>query len=143
MPRFVLLYHECPPNYGRSSHWDFMLESGAVLRTWALEQLPYAWSDAHSRTKMRYPHCRMTSDGNAVAATQLGDHRRDYLALEGPLGGDRGSVIRVAAGIYRSAAESPDYWQLVLTGDDLRGALMLTRSSAVGGLWMLECGLPG
>ena len=114
MPRFVLLYHDCPPNYERASHWDFMLESGDVLRTWALERLPRDWQAAHSRTVGAYPNCPPLSPDNTVAAMQLGDHRRDYLELEGPLSGDRGTVMRVAAGTYRSEHESPGDWRVVL-----------------------------
>src|SRR4029079_11706988 len=102
MPRFVLLYHDCPPNYERTSHWDFMLESGDVLRTWALDRLPRDWEGAFARTSPVYPDCPLLAGDNTVAAMQLGHHRRDYLELEGPLSGDRGTVMRVAAGTYRS-----------------------------------------
>ena len=33
MPRFVLLEH-----VWNGVHWDFMLEAGDVLRTWAIDQ---------------------------------------------------------------------------------------------------------
>jgi hypothetical protein len=138
MARFVLLYHDCPPSYPRSSHWDLMLESGDVLRTWALEQLPRDWSDPHSRTADKCLGCPAIAAGNAVVAISLGDHRRDYLSLEGQLTGNRGAVIRVAAGTYSSEIELPDCWRINLASDELAGALALTRTSADGSQWTLE-----
>jgi hypothetical protein len=119
MPRFVLLYHDCPPNYERASHWDFMLESGDVLRTWALERLPRNWQAAHSRTSVVYSNCPLLAEDNLVTAMPLGDHRRDYLEIEGPLSGDRGTVIRVATGTYRSEQEAPGEWRVALMCEDL------------------------
>jgi DNA polymerase ligase (LigD)-like protein len=139
MPRFVLLYHDCPPNYERKSHWDFMLESGDVLRTWALERLPRDWQTAHSKTSAVHPNCLSLAVDNAVAATHLGDHRRDYLELEGPLSGDRGTVVRVAAGTYRSEHQSAVDWRVVLTGDDLASRVQLSRSEADDERWTLSC----
>jgi hypothetical protein len=135
MPRFVLLYHDCPPNYERSSHWDFMLESGDALRTWALERLPCDWQAAFTRTSAAHPNCPLPAPDNSVAATQLGDHRRDYLELEGPLSGDRGTVMRIAVGTYRSERESPDDWQVVLTGDVLAARVQFTRARADDRRW--------
>lgn len=139
MPCFVLLYHECPPNYERPSHWDLMFEFGDVLRTWALEQLPGDWQAAHSQTITTIANCRSLAEKNTVAAIQLGDHRRDYLHLEGPLSGNRGNVIRVAAGAYRSESYSPDCWRIAIAGSELSGKLTLTRSSAESSQWTLEC----
>src|SRR5262245_55078670 len=106
MPRFVLLYHDYPAGYERPSHWDFMLETGDVLHTWALEQLPSDWQLAHSRTTAVYPNCPAIATSNDVAAVRLGDHRRDYLELEGPLSGGRGTVVRAAAGVYENERET-------------------------------------
>jgi hypothetical protein len=130
MPRFVLLYHDCPPSFGRTSHWDLMLESGDVLRTWALESLPQDWQAAHSRTAVAHPNCPLLNAENTVAATQLGDHRRDYLEKEGSLSGDRGTVIRVAAGMYCSEHDSPGDWQVALTSDVFAARVRFTRSGA-------------
>jgi hypothetical protein len=100
MPRFVLLYHDCPPNDTRSSHWDFMLEAGDVLRTWALEQLPSSWHVAHHATRQADATCPTLSAADTVAAEQLGDHRREYLEFEGEISGNRGRITRIAAGTY-------------------------------------------
>jgi hypothetical protein len=139
MPRFVLLYHDCPPNYERKSHWDFMLESGNVLRTWALERLPRDWQAAQSRTSAVHPNCLSLAIDNAVTATQLADHRLDYLELEGPLNGDRGTVVRVAAGTYRSEHQSAVEWRVVLSSDDLPSRVQLSRSEADDERWTLSC----
>jgi hypothetical protein len=137
MPRFVLLYHDCPPTYERPSHWDFMLESGNVLRTWALERLPRDWHVAFTRTSAAHPNCPLLAPDNTVAAVQLGDHRRDYLELEGPLSGDRGTVMRVAAGTYQGEHESPDVWHVVLTGDALAARVQVTRSETDDASWVV------
>ena len=74
MPRFVILRHEGRDPEQPSVHWDLMLESGGILRTWALAALPAA--------------------GEPITAEQLPDHRLHYLDYEGPLSGNRGSVTR-------------------------------------------------
>src|SRR5687768_6367400 len=62
MPRFVLLYHECPPDYVRESHWDFMLEAAGVLRTWAVAKLPRSWRAAWEKTAALHPDCPVLAD---------------------------------------------------------------------------------
>jgi hypothetical protein len=138
MPRFVLLYHDCPPSYGRASHWDLMLESGDVLRTWALECLPHDWQAARSRTSVVYPNCPSLAADNTVATMQLSDHRRDYLEKEGPLSGDRGTVMRVAVGTYCSEHESPGDWQVALTSDAFSATIRFTRSEADDEHWTAQ-----
>jgi hypothetical protein len=139
MPRFVLLYHDCPPTYVRASHWDFMLESAGVLRTWVLERLPRDWQRALTRTSVAYPNCPSLSLESSVVAIQLSDHRRDYLELEGPLSGDRGTVMRVAAGTYQSEYDAPGDLQVVLTGDDVAARVQLSRSETDSERWILNC----
>ena len=138
MPRFVLLYHDCPASFARASHWDFMLESGDVLRTWALEQLPCDWETARTRTLGVFANCPDLASGNAVRAEQLADHRPAYLTLEGPLSDGRGSVIRVAAGTYESMAESADERSLKLTGEELSASVILSRDGAAASGWTLR-----
>lgn len=75
MPRYVILEHDHP-----FLHWDFMLEAGAVLRTWRLEAPP--------------------EPGRVIRAEALADHRLHYLDYEGPVSGDRGTVKRWDAGNY-------------------------------------------
>ncbi|HVT29674.1 MAG TPA: hypothetical protein VHE81_16775 [Lacipirellulaceae bacterium] len=138
MPRFVLLYHDCPPNYERPSHWDLMLESGDALRTWALDRLPRGWSAARARTAASFSDCPATADDDSVPAVQLGDHRRDYLELEGPLSGNRGAVQRMNSGTYHSQSESPDVWRVALSSGELSGLVTLSRSNSDNSRWVLE-----
>ena len=70
MPRFVVLQHDRPDRL----HWDFMLDQGAVLATWALP-LPPALD-------------------HILPAQRLDDHRREYLDYEGPVSQNRGYVVR-------------------------------------------------
>jgi hypothetical protein len=129
MPRFILLYHDCPPNYARPSHWDLMLEAGDTLRTWALQQLPRDWAAAHARTVATFPQCPVLAKGNKVAAEKLGDHRRDYLEYEGELSGNRGRVIRVADGVFVEQWETRLGWCLLLDGTTISVQIELDRES--------------
>src|SRR5262249_30880783 len=138
MPRFVLLYHDCPPGYERPSHWDFMLETGDVLRTWAVEQLPRDWSSAHARTSAVYPNCPAIATSNDVTAVRLGDHRREYLELEGPLTGGRGSVTRVAAGTHEIECDSSEELRIMVSGSEVAGRVRLLRNNAGSSQWTLS-----
>jgi len=80
MPRYVILQHIMPPNSGRESHFDLMMEDAGQLVTWAIPALPRA--------------------GLQMTAIKLGDHRLVYLDYEGSVSGDRGEVRRVDAGDY-------------------------------------------
>src|SRR5262245_43783511 len=108
MPRFVLLYHDCPPDFGRASHWDLMLQSGEVLRTWALGELP-----------------QTSRPGQSIDAEELADHRLSYLEYEGPISGERGFVRREDSGTFESLVETGDRWEVDLVGRALRGKLTL------------------
>ncbi len=77
--RFVLLRHEVPPDAGRSSHWDLLLERDDACWTWALEKLP-------------------TDGSGSMPAKRLPDHRKHYLDYEGPVSEGRGIVSRARAG---------------------------------------------
>ena len=103
MARFVILQHESP----RGVHWDFMLETGSTLKTWALDHAPDA--------------------GEAIVATSLADHRLAYLDYEGPISGGRGTVTRWDQGLYRIEHETPTQWTVVLEGGKLQGHATLTQ----------------
>lgn len=137
MPRFVLLYHECPSGCERPSHWDLMLESGDALRTWALPQLPQAWHKVHATTARLQTTCPPISLENVVSAEQLADHRLAYLDYEGPLSGGRGHVQRVDAGTLTANSESADRLNVTLAGNGLRGGLSIHRLSANDTHWRL------
>ncbi len=118
MPRFVVLRHEMPADSDRPSHWDFMLQQGEALRTWALAEEPRA--------------------GREVAAEQLADHRLAYLDYEGPVSGDRGTVTRWDQGEYRLIDESERQLQLELQGEQLDGRAVLTQSETGDQRWTLN-----
>ncbi len=126
MPRIVLLYHACPPEYVRPSHWDLMLEVDGKLRTWALPCLPSGWEAAHARTVAFFPMCPPLADERQVIAVErLGDHRIEYLELEGPIGGRRGEVRRIAAGEYESGDETGAAWNVRILDGVLHGEILL------------------
>lgn len=111
MPRFVILEHDHP-----LLHWDLMLESGTVLRTWRLAA----------------PPCR----GQAVAAVAVFDHRLLYLDYEGPVHGGRGRVVRWEHGTFTGQVGDKERIVVPLTGQRLRGVLRLEH--AEGDAWRCE-----
>lgn len=109
MPRFVLLRHECPPGFGKPSHWDLMLEDGGALLTWSCEELPVA-------------------GGASVVATRLKDHRLAYLDYEGPVSGGRGDVRRVDGGEFDWVERSESRVAVEVRGGMLSGVLTIAES---------------
>jgi hypothetical protein len=105
MPRFVILEHDHP-----HLHWDLMLETGEVLRTWRLSSPP--------------------EPGKIIAATFLADHRRLYLDYEGLVSRDRGSVKRWDAGTFAWVIDERARVEVTLHGLRTRGKGQL---SLVGG----------
>jgi hypothetical protein len=100
MPRFVVLEH-----VWNGVHWDFMLECGEVLRTWAVDVPIVAGKECRARA--------------------LSDHRLVYLDYEGELTGQRGRVRRVDTGTYRALVWSRDRVRVVVTGSQLVGEIDL------------------
>jgi hypothetical protein len=113
--RFVILLHETPPASPRPTHWDLMLESGDVLRTWALASEPHP--------------------GQSVAAESLPDHRPIYLEYDGPLSGDRGIVSRWDSGTFELIVETESLLLLELHGQRLRGQATLHRLTSTANEW--------
>lgn len=109
--RFVVLQHDAP----RGRHWDFMLEAGGVLRTWALAEAP--------------------GGPGPVAAEALPDHRLVYLDHEGPISGDRGTVTRWDEGTYRLDTDREGEVAVRLEGRRLRGRAVLSRPGEEGTGW--------
>ncbi len=105
--RYVILTHQLPSGGRRTTHWDLMLESGKVLRTWALADPP--------------------ADEVTVVGEALPDHRTAYLDYEGPVSGDRGSVARWDEGRYEIVEEAAERLTIALDGRRLRGSLTLER----------------
>lgn len=118
MPRFVLLEHEWD-----GVHWDFMLESGDVLRTWAVDA-PIV-------------------PGVDLPARALPDHRRVYLEYEGDVSGNRGRVRRVDEGWYETIAWEAGRVLVRIAGRQLVGEVEVRHSapaSGGGGIWILRLG---
>lgn len=95
MPRFALLWHDCPAEYNEGPHWDLMLERPGVeleqrLATWSLRTLPGIWCERLG--------LEVLGSMDQVIAIALPDHRATYLDYEGPVSGDRGEVTQVASG---------------------------------------------
>jgi hypothetical protein len=109
MPRFVILEHDHP-----ILHWDLMLESGSVLRTWRLTAPPAA--------------------GELCAAEPLGDHRLAYLDYEGPVSGGRGSVKRWDSGSYECTAHEGEMI-LEMQGGRVQGRACLRPEGAA---WLFQ-----
>lgn len=113
MPRFVVLQHEHP----RGRHWDFMLETGDVLATWALSAPP--------------------DESGPIAAERLPDHRRAYLDYEGPVSGDRGTVSRWDAGTYTLLHQDENEVAATLMGKRIAGHVRFVRSADEPEMWRL------
>ena len=123
MPRFVLLEHDHP-----HLHWDFLLEEGEVLRGWRLAEEPMA--------------------GKPIVATSQVDQRVLYLDYEGPVSGNRGTVMRWDFGEYRleppSREASPRASRvgaqlaLQITGTRLHGRVELQQVSDENWIWTFE-----
>jgi hypothetical protein len=110
VPRFVILEHDHP-----LPHWDFMLEAGAVLRTWRLEAPPQP--DRPSRAAASF------------------DHRLIYLDYEGPVSGNRGTVKRWDGGTFEWLSDGAARLRLRLDGLRLRGVVRLEEKCS--GEWVL------
>ena len=110
MPRFVILEHDHPMR-----HWDLMLESGTILRTWRLPAFPRS--------------------GETIAAEATFDHRLVYLDYEGPISGGRGRVIRRESGTFAWQTQAVDRVVVRVDGEQLRGVLRLEQE---GGSWRGE-----
>jgi hypothetical protein len=135
MAEFVLLLHECPSGVPRATHWDLMLQVGGVLRTWVLHALPAAWKNSPVDAE---PPAGSRDRMDVVAAEEIQSHRLDYLSLEGPLSGDRGSVVRVDRGRYELLEAAECRVRLRLSGERIRGVLELTRPTANTAQWQLS-----
>lgn len=121
MPRFVLLYHDCPRSFGKPSHWDLMLERDAGLSTWSFETLPEVWRRTLGVST------RAVSD--AITAEKLPDHRLAYLDYEGPVSCNRGMVTRCDAGEYQPVEVTATLINVRLQGAKLAGVLQLKKLS--------------
>ena len=114
MPRFAVLRHDSP----RGVHWDFLLEMGPVLKTWALPQPP--------------------EPGVEMACEALPDHRLAYLDYEGSVPGGRGSVARWDRGTYQTDRQSDRELVVELSGEKLSGRATLSSLAEQPGSWQFS-----
>ena len=114
MPRFVVLEHASP----RGRHWDFMLQTGGVLRTWALSRPP--------------------DSPGPIPAQALADHRPEYLDYQGPLSGSRGAVARWDQGTYQLESQEAGQMVVLLQGEKLMGRAVLQRPGDDPQQWTLS-----
>jgi hypothetical protein len=111
MPQFVILRHDAP----QGVHFDFMLEVGGILKTWALHDPPRPAAD--------------------IPGDALPDHRLAYLDYEGPVSGSRGSVERWDRGHYTVERQDDAEWIVQLAGTRLSGRAILRRCADAASLW--------
>ena len=114
MPRFVILRHEAP----QSTHFDLMLETEAVLRTWSLPQPP--------------------ENATAFECELLADHRTAYLDYEGVVSGGRGVVSRWDRGVYSVERQDDAEWIVELSGEKIAGRAVLLRSAGAANRWLFS-----
>lgn len=114
MNRFAILTHDVPV-----LHWDLLLESGELCRTWRLAEEP--------------------SHGDEIAAEQIADHRQKYLSYEGPVSKNRGNVVRWDSGSYRIILEIEGEIVLNLSGQRFRGECRLCRIAGESWLVIFHC----
>jgi hypothetical protein len=111
MPRYALLIHDSP----RGLHYDFFLEDGEVLKTWALPHLPEKCLE--------------------IPCEALADHRPVYLDYEGPISGGRGTVQRWDQGTYSVQQWTEGEITVELAGAKLEGRVELRRQT---GQWRFK-----
>jgi hypothetical protein len=111
MRRFALLIHDSP----RGLHYDFFLEDGDSLKTWALPRLP--------------------EPGLEICCNSLADHRPFYLDYEGPVSGNRGTVTRWDQGTFSVDLWTDDQIVVDLAGGRLLGKVALHRQANLPEQW--------
>ncbi len=112
--RYVILRHDSPGGV----HFDFMLEADGLLKTWALPEMP--------------------RPGAEMPCEALADHRIDYLELEGPISGGRGSVVRWDRGEYDRLRQNDREWIVSLRGGKVQGNVILHRVAGREHRWMFR-----
>lgn len=111
MPRFAILCHDSP----RGRHWDFLVEAGDVLKTWALAEWPQ--SDVE------------------LTCEALPDHRLAYLDYEGEISGGRGTVARCDGGTCQTRSDDAGRLLVEICGARLSGLVLLEPIADQPGQW--------
>jgi len=111
MPIFVIQEH-----FASHHHWDFRLEIGGKLKSWAIPKQP-------PRTK-----------GIKRLAIQVKDHLRSYAGFEGEIkeGYGKGKVKIWDKGKYKMIEKKKDKLEFQLKGLKLKGTYVLIRAKLRG-----------
>ena len=119
MPRYVILYHQRISGDEDLTHWDLMLETNNVLRTWKITAAP--------------------QPGLAHEAIPLPDHRIAYLDYEGPISGNRGKVHQLDSGTFSGTVpRSDETFSLQINGHMFQGTLTLEPSPGSPSRWFVQ-----
>lgn len=114
--RFVVLQH----TDRQGVHFDLMVDGGEVLVTWKSPRPPEA------------------TGAEGCLWHRIVDHRRVYLDYEGPVSGDRGSVVRHDSGMCMIHVQQADRWEVAFEGRQLRGRYALTLLAEADQSWSLR-----
>jgi hypothetical protein len=115
MSQFVILIHDHP-----FLHWDLLVRSGDVLRSWRLLESPERW--------------QFNALSASLSAEAIANHRLAYLDYEGPVSRERGQVVRWDHGAAEWLIDEVGAIRWRLDGDKLVGELSLDRDAALS-LW--------
>jgi hypothetical protein len=114
---FVIQIHSgCGP-----THYDLMLESGALLATWQLAASPEGMKA-----------------GQEIPARRLKEHRREYLTYEGEVSKGRGRVDRLDGGEFEIESQEESRWVFALHGGRISGEFELRRTGEDLDAWVLR-----
>lgn len=103
-------------------HWDFRLEMGGVLKSWAVPKEP------------------PTRPGVRRLAIQVEDHDLDYIDFEGVIPEweyGAGTVEIWDRGIYTLESRKPEKLVFELSGEKMRGRYVLLRFTDKPENWLL------
>ena len=110
--RFVIQEH-----HARNLHWDFRLEIGGVLKSWAL------------------PKGIPMSEGKRNLAVQTEDHPLEYISFAGEIPEGEygaGTVTIWDSGSYSIKDSTPEKYEVVLEGKVVKGKYVLIRFKKAG-----------
>jgi DNA ligase D-like protein (predicted 3'-phosphoesterase) len=107
MPIFVVHEH-----HATNLHWDFRLESGGVLKSWAVPKSP------------------PVEKGLKRLAIQVEDHAKSYANFEGEIkeGYGKGTVKIWDKGNYKLEEKTPKKLVFTLQGKKLKGKYALIKT---------------
>ena len=111
--RRIFVVHE---HNAKHLHWDFRIEKGNVLKSWAIPKEPDV------------------VDGEKRLAIMVDDHNLDYAGFEGEIkrGYGKGTVKIWDKGYYEIESEKKDKIVMHIYGKRLRGEYVLLRFEKAG-----------